>query len=106
MLQHDPQGRIASMVAVNTPFSGSVYARWIPMRSVRAFMPSDATILALAAEVEVNHRITSAHAFWDPHIPGGSALDGADDVVLATPGHFRPLADPQLQALLLDRLTR
>ena len=30
MLQHDPDGRIASMVAVNTPFSGSSYARWIP----------------------------------------------------------------------------
>jgi len=105
MLQHDPQGRISSMVAVNTPFSGSVYARWIPMQSVRAFVPSDATILALAAEVEVNHRITSAHAFWDPHIPAGSHLDGAHDVVLETPGHFRPLADPQLQALLLDRLT-
>lgn len=105
MLQQDPDGRIDSMVAVNTPFAGSVYARWIPMRSVRAFIPSDATIVALAAEVEVNRRITSVHAFWDPHIPGGSALDGAQDVVLDTPGHFRPLADPQLQALLLDRLT-
>ena len=106
MLEHDPEGRIASMVAVNTPFSGSIYARFIPMRSVRAFIPSDATIVALAAEIEVNHRITSAHAFWDPHIPGGSVLDGAQDVVLATPGHFRPLMDPQLQALLLDAADR
>lgn len=105
MLEHDPTGRVSSMVAVNTPFSGSSYARFIPMRSVRAFSPSNATIVALAAEVQVNHRITSAHAFWDPHIPGGSALDGAQDVVLATPGHFRPLADPQLRTLLLDRLT-
>ncbi|WP_028048139.1 triacylglycerol lipase [Cellulomonas sp. URHD0024] len=105
MLEHDADGRISSMVAVNTPFSGSTYARWIPLRSVRAFIPSDETIVALAAEVEVNHRITSAHAFWDPHIPGGSHLDGAHEVVLATPGHFRPLADPQLRAILLDRLT-
>jgi pimeloyl-ACP methyl ester carboxylesterase len=105
MLRHDPDGRIASMVAVNTPFSGSIYARWVPMRSVRAFTPSDATIVALAAEVEVNRRITSVHAFWDPHIPAGSSLNGADDVVLSTPGHFRPLADPQLSALLLGRLT-
>ena len=74
------------------------------MRSVRAFVPTDATIVALSAEVEVNARITSAHAFWDPHIPGGSALDGATEVILETPGHFRPLADPQLQVLLLERL--
>ncbi len=100
----DPDGRIASMVAVNAPFGGSVLARWVPLRSVRAFTPSDATIVALAAEVEVNRRITSAHSFWDPHIPAGSLLDGAEDVVLPTPGHFRPLADPQLASLLLARL--
>jgi pimeloyl-ACP methyl ester carboxylesterase len=104
MLQHDPDGRIASMVAVNAPFSGSVHARWVPLRSVRAFRPSDATIVALAVELEVNRRITSAHSFWDPLVPAGSALDGADDVVLSTPGHFRPLADPQLASLLLERL--
>ncbi|MGF0114731.1 esterase/lipase family protein [Promicromonospora sp. Marseille-Q5078] len=106
MLQHDPEGRIASMIAVNTPFSGSVYARWLPVRSLRAFVPSDATLVALTAEVEVNSRITSVHSFWDPHIPAGSSLDGAEEVVLPTPGHFRPLADPRLQALLLERLAR
>jgi len=105
MLRHDPDGRIASMVAVNTPFAGSSYARWVPMSSVRAFIPTDATILALAAEPQVNGRITSVHSAWDPHIPGGSALEGATDVVLATPGHFRPLADPALLELLLERLT-
>jgi len=104
MLRHDPDGRIASMVAVNAPFSGSALARWVPLRSVRAFVPSDATIVALAAELEVNARITSAHAFWDPHVPAASSLDGAEDVVLSTPGHFRPLADPELASLLLARL--
>ncbi|PJI91119.1 esterase/lipase family protein [Luteimicrobium subarcticum] len=104
MLQHDPDGRIASMVAVSSPFSGSAIARWVPLRSVRAFHPADATILALAAEVDVNGRITSAHPSWDPLIPSGSFLEGAEDVVLATPGHFRPLTDPRLRTLLLARL--
>jgi triacylglycerol lipase len=106
MLQHDPESRIAAMIAVNSPFSGSAYARWLPLRSLRAFVPSDAMLVALTAEVEVNSRITSVHAFWDPHIPAGSALDGAEEIVLPTPGHFRPLADPRLHALLLERLTR
>jgi len=52
----------------------------------------------------VNHRITSAFSFWDPHIPASSSLDGGVDVVLDTPGHFRPLADPRLRQLLLERL--
>ena len=104
MLREDPDSRLASMIAVNTPFAGSVYARWFLAPSVRAFAPSDATIVALGAEITVNHRITSVYSFWDPHIPAGSALDGAQEVVLDTPGHFRPLADPRLHALLLERL--
>ncbi|MHA7134254.1 lipase family protein [Oerskovia turbata] len=99
----DAERRIDSMIAVNTPFAGSAYARWFLDPAVRAFVPSDATIRALAAERAVNERITSAHSVWDPHIPGGSFLEGAHDVVLDTPGHFRPLADPALRALVLER---
>ena len=104
MADEDPEGRIASMIAVNTPFAGSAYARWFVAPAVRAFMPSDATIVALGAQHAVNSRITSVHSRWDPHIPGGSALDGAEDVVLDTPGHFRPLSDPRLHALLVERI--
>jgi hypothetical protein len=104
MLREDPDGRLAEMVAVNTPFAGSVYARWFVAPSVRAFVPSDATIVALGAELTVNHRITSVYSRWDPHIPAGSALEGAQEVVLDTPGHFRPLEDPRLHALLLERV--
>jgi triacylglycerol lipase len=99
----DDEGRIDSMIAINTPFAGSAYARWFLDPAVRAFVPTDTTIRALAAERSVNARITSAHSFWDPHIPAGSFLDGAHDVVLDTPGHFRLLADPTLRALLLAR---
>jgi len=104
MLREDPEHRVASMVAVNTPFAGSAYARWFPAAAVRAFKPTDATIVALQTELAVNRRITSAFSFWDPHIPASSSLDDGRDVVLATPGHFRPLADPRLRALLLDEL--
>ncbi|KRD44994.1 hypothetical protein ASE38_13370 [Cellulomonas sp. Root930] len=104
MLREDPDGRVDSMIAVNTPFAGSVLARWFLAPSVRAFRPTDATIVALAAERDVNARITSVYSHWDPHIPGGSALEGAHEIVLDTPGHFRPLADPRLHALLLERL--
>ena len=102
MLREDPEGRIHSMVAVNTPFAGSTYARWIPLPSIRAFVPTDATLVALAADSVVNARITSVHSRWDPHIPGGSALDGAANITLDVPGHFRSLEDPQLRGVLLE----
>ena len=102
MLREDPDGRIRSMVAVNTPFAGSAYARWIPLPSIRAFVPTDATLVALAAEIEVNSRITSVHSRWDPHIPAGSVLDGAANITLDVPGHFRSLEDPRLREVILE----
>lgn len=101
MLQHDPEGRIRAMVAINTPFAGSVYARFVPLRAVRAFVPTDATLRALAAEQDVNRRITSVHSRWDPHIPAGSMLEGATNIELATPGHFRVLADHRLEEVVV-----
>jgi triacylglycerol lipase len=104
MLREDPDSRIASMVAVNTPFAGSSYARWVPLPSVRAFVPTDATLLALAAEGEVNARITSVFSHWDPHIPDGSTLAGALNVRLSTAGHFRVLKDPVCLQVVLDQV--
>lgn len=96
MLAEDPDGRLRAMVAVSTPFAGSVYARLVPVRAVRAFLPTDATLVGLAAEREVNARITSVGSVFDPHVPAGSELEGAMNVRLSTPGHFRVLADPRL----------
>lgn len=102
MLRHDPDQRIARMLAVATPFAGSPLARFVPLRAVRAFLPTDPTITALAVEQAVNARITSAYSHWDPHIPGGSVLAGArQNVELATPGHFRVLTDPRLVEVVL-----
>ncbi|UFU06961.1 esterase/lipase family protein [Ruania halotolerans] len=102
----DVRDRVLGMVAVNSPFSGSPYARWLPLRSVRAFLPDDEVITALAAQQADNSRIVSAATGFDPHIPAGSELPGARNVRLATPGHFRALTDPELLPLLLRELDR
>ena len=104
MRHEDPENRIASMVAVNTPFAGSAYARWVPLPGLRAFVPTDATLLALTADREVNARITSVFSRWDPHIPGGSVLAGAVNIELSTPGHFRVLEDPRFGEVVLQQL--
>jgi len=90
--------RIRGMVAVATPFSGSLYARLMLTRTLRSFSPRDATILALARETAVDSRIVSIYGVFDPHIPGGSHLPGATNVVLDTGGHFRILAHPRVIA--------
>ncbi|SOC58055.1 esterase/lipase family protein [Ornithinimicrobium cerasi] len=96
MLHHDPDGRIARMIAVATPFAGSVYARFFLLPTVRAFSPRDATLRRLGEQLEVNARITSIWGAFDPHIPGGSRLEGATNVELRTSGHFRIIGQREL----------
>lgn len=90
--------RIRSMVAVATPFAGSRYAYLLPARTLRMFSPRDATILALGEQLSFNSRIVSIYGTFDPHIPEGSELAGARNIMLDTGGHFRILADARVLA--------
>ncbi|MCC2334672.1 esterase/lipase family protein [Cellulomonas wangsupingiae] len=101
----DAGARVAGLVAVNTPFAGSTYARWFPARPVRALSPVDPHVLALARDVATHARIWSVYARFDPHVPGGSELPGAVNVRLPLDGHFRPLDDPRMHAAVLDAVT-
>jgi triacylglycerol lipase len=106
MLDAADGGRVRAMAAVSTPFSGSLYARFAPVRSIRAFSPRDPTTVRLAANREVNARITSIYGEFDPHIPGGSALPGATNVRVPVGGHFRILADPRTIRAMDEALAR
>ena len=96
--------RVDRMIAIATPFGGSAYARYVPFPALRAFSPADATTLMLTGHLDVNARITSVFGTFDPHIPGGSALDGAHNIRLPVAGHFRILASPELKAAVAEFL--
>jgi triacylglycerol lipase len=106
MLFADEGSRVDSMVAIATPFSGSIYGRLAPIRSLRAFSPRDPTTVRLSANREADARITSIFGEFDPHIPGGSELPGATNVRLPIAGHFRILADPRTISAVDDALAR
>lgn len=93
-----PTAEVLGMVAVATPFSGSAYARYVPGRSMRDFLPTDAVLLAMQGQAGLNHKIVSIYPVFDPHIPGGSALAGAANIELPVSGHFRALAEPTVVA--------
>ncbi|MDQ0819647.1 hypothetical protein QFZ79_001938 [Arthrobacter sp. V4I6] len=92
MMSQDPQARIRGMVAICTPFSGSRYAAFMLLPSLRAFSPRNAVALQLSREERVNERISSVYGLFDPHIPEGSVLPGARNIQLQTGGHFRILS--------------
>ncbi|WP_426979291.1 esterase/lipase family protein [Pseudarthrobacter sp. O4] len=93
MMSLDPEARISGMVAICSPFSGSRYAAFMLLPSLRAFSPQNAVTVQLSREELVNERITSVYGLFDPHIPEGSVLPGARNVQLGTGGHFRILAN-------------
>lgn len=102
VMAFSPAGdRVRAMVAIATPFGGSRYSRLMPAPSLRAFASGDETMRALAASAEVNTRIVSVYGPFDPHIPEGSELAGARNIVLGSGGHFRVLADPRVMAEVL-----
>ena len=97
MLRPDSGPRVRKMFAISTPFSGSIYARYILLPSLHAFSPKDPTTLRLAADRSVTPRITAVWAGFDPHIPGGSELPGAAlNRRIDDGGHFRILRNPEV----------
>jgi hypothetical protein len=94
------------MVAVATPFGGSRLAGLFIDPSIRAFRPRNATIVMLGRETSVNGRIVSVFGPFDPHIPEGSALDGATNVRVPTPGHFRVLGSATTQRAVVEGVAR
>ena len=102
MMQLDPERRIAGMVAVCSPFSGSRYASFMLLPSLRAFSPRNAVTMQLSREERVNARITSVYGHFDPHIPEGSVLPGARNLQLDTAGHFRILAHEDTVRTILE----
>lgn len=98
-----PEGeRIDRMVAVSTPFGGSVYARLAPVPHLRAFRAADPVLAALGRDLAVNARITSVYGVFDTLIPGGSELAGATNVRVPVGGHFRILGAQQTREVVLD----
>lgn len=104
LVHHDADGAVRHLVAVNTPFSGSVYARYLPGPALRVFAPGGPLLVELATSDGVNARITSVYSAVDPNIPGGSHLPGATNVEVDAVGHFRVLSDPRVQEAVLGAL--
>jgi pimeloyl-ACP methyl ester carboxylesterase len=98
MAVNDLDHRIDSMVAIASPFSGSARAKYVPVRTIRPFLPGDALLGTLAANLELNSRITSIYTRVDHIIPNGSFLEGATNIEVPLVGHFRLLSDPRVLA--------
>lgn len=95
---------LRGMIAINTPFSGTPFVRFLPTQTLRMFLATSATITSLQKDLATNARITSMFSKYDPLISSGSSLEGATNITLPTIGHFVVLRDKQVHARLLSEL--
>lgn len=102
LARHNAAGVIQGLVALNTPFEGSPLARLLPLPALRVFLPHSPELAELTASRHVDQDIVSIYGRFDPHIPGGSYLEGAHNVQLGTRGHFLPLGDARVHEAVLD----
>lgn len=98
------------MVTVATPFGGSTLGGKLQRlpglgrTPLGMFLPGSTQLASLAAEKAVNERIVSLAPAWDQVIPEGSHLDGATNVTLDVPGHFRPVRDDSVWRTLHEHV--
>ncbi len=91
MLSHREDLGVRGLVAICTPFAGSRYAKYVLGQTLRAFSPTNDTIVLLGRDSSVNSQIVSIFGPFDPHVPDGSVLVGATNVQVPVSGHFRIL---------------
>ena len=101
LAQHNDAGVVRGLVTLNTPFGGSPLARLFPLPALRVFLPRSPELTQLGAHQQVDRDIVSIYGRFDPHIPGGSHLEGAHNIQLDTRGHFLPLGDPTVHETVL-----
>lgn len=99
---HNQDHAISLLIAVAAPFSGSVYAQFWLIETIRAFSPRHPDITKLQADTTVNSQIVSIYGSFDPHIPGGSYLSGATNIEVPAIGHFRILDHVVVKKTILE----
>ena len=102
----DPDARVRCLVAIATPFSGSVMADYMVVPALRAFRRTDPVIVALTGQTGPDARITAIAAEFDAHIPAGATLPGGSNVSVPVVGHFRMLQHPAVIDAVVEAVDR
>jgi hypothetical protein len=104
VMARDTRCRVDRMITLATPWAGSTRAELLPLRHLRGLGPKAPLIASLAQQSAPNARITSIYGTWDEHVPEGSELPGATNVVVRVEGHARITTHPAAIAAVLAAL--
>lgn len=109
---HNGDKRIAGMVSLATPYSGSAMAAVVPHHAFKELLPTSKTMHRLKSNGSANKRIISLIPEFDNHVwaEKGSWLDGAlDNKVVPVKGHHVIVFNKEVWNVVrqsIDRLSR
>jgi len=112
LIHHNEGKEVIGMIAIATPFSGSVLAKLVPHNAFRELRADSEVILDLQTHPEVDHLITSIYPEYDNMIVSekGSHLEGAaENIELPMHGHNLIFSHKVLHKTVLeviDKITR
>ncbi|HEV2339471.1 MAG TPA: hypothetical protein VGT05_01750 [Patescibacteria group bacterium] len=107
LLVHDNEdGRIDTLIAIATPFSGSPVAGVVPFTPFKELLPGSEVIRELQSHEEVNGQIVSIFPEFDNHIPSGSYLQGAENIRIHEKGHHKVLFHSEAVMQVLSLLQK
>jgi len=108
LLHHNQKERIIGVIAIATPFKGTLLCKIFPHKAYNEFIPQSQLIQNLQRNIKHNQKIISIAPQWDNHIwpQNGSYLEGAENIKLTINGHHRILFHKELQRIILYSLEK
>jgi pimeloyl-ACP methyl ester carboxylesterase len=108
LAHHNAKNKVAALIAIATPFSGSSMAKFVPLDPVRELHTDSQIIQDLLSHTVVNKKIVSIIPEYDNHVwaEQGSFLEGADNREVVVHGHHRVVFDKGVQKVVFDSIEK
>ncbi len=105
LLVHDK--RIKKLIAIATPFAGSIIVKLIPHKAFKELSPKSQIIADSNSHPEVNKNIVSIIPSFDNHVfpKGSSYLEGTKNIKVNIHGHHKILFVDEVVEKVLDLLS-
>lgn len=97
-------GKAKKMFAISSPFSGTELVKYIPLTFYNEIRPGSKIIEKLNHEKSVNKDIVSLYPKIDNRIPGGSFLEGAENIMIPMKGHHKILEENETVEIALKKM--
>ena len=108
LAHYNQDGRVAGLVAIATPFSGSSMAKLVPLGPFSELDTGSSVIADLRKHTEVNIKIVSISPEYDNHVwaEEGSRLLGAENIEVKVHGHHKVVFDTKVQGIVLNSIEK